>query len=460
MIKLTQEEKYKHDSRKVCFLCKKPFFEDAKNNYIKVRDDCHYTGKYRGHKICNLMYNTPREIPVVFHYGSSYDYHFIIKRLAEKFEGDFEWLGKSKEKYITFSVPIKKESNEDNTIIYRIKFIDSFRFMSTSLSNLVDNLSERIINDGKCGSCGSNLEYIAIRKSGRLLFECFDCKIRYSKRFSEKLEKRLTAKFKNTNRFCNKDINKFMLLLRKGIYPYEYMDDWSRFDEEQLPNKSDFYSGLNMEEISGIDYRHAEKVFNKSNIKNSGEYHDLYVQRDALLLADVFENFRDMCIEVYELDPAYFLAALGFAWQACLKNTGVKLEFITDVDMLLMIEKGIGEAICHSVYRHAKANNKYMKIYDKNKDSSCIIYIHANNLYGYAMSKKLPVDCFEWVENLSKIDEDFIKNYDENSDVGYFIEADIEYPKELHGLHSDLPFLPEKMEVNKTKKLICNLLMI
>ena len=173
-------------------------------------------------------------MPVIFHNGSSYDYHFIIKGLAEEFEGDFEYLGENKEKYIMFSVPIKKESNEVGTIIYRIKFIDSFRFMSTSLSNLVDNLSDRIIDDEKCGSCGSNLEHISIRKSGRLLFECFDCKRGYSKRFSEKLEKRLTTKFKNIYRFCNGDIDKFMLLLRKGIYPYEYRDDWNRFDEEQL----------------------------------------------------------------------------------------------------------------------------------------------------------------------------------------------------------------------------------
>ena len=144
------------------------------------------------------MYNTPREIPVIFHNGSSYDHHFIIKGLAEEFDGDFECLGENKEKHITFSVPIKKEFDEAGTIIYGIKFIDSFRFMSTSLSNLVDNLSNKVIDDGKCSICGSNLEYIAIRKSGRLIFECFNCKRRYSKKFSEKLEKKLITKFKTT----------------------------------------------------------------------------------------------------------------------------------------------------------------------------------------------------------------------------------------------------------------------
>ena len=127
------------------------------------------------------MYNTPREIPVVFHNGNSYDYHFLIKGLAEELEGNFECFGENKEKCITLSVPIKKESNEDSTIIYRIKFIDSFRFMSTSLSTLVDNSSNKIIENGKCVTCKSYLEFIKIRNSDRLIFECFDSKRRYQK---------------------------------------------------------------------------------------------------------------------------------------------------------------------------------------------------------------------------------------------------------------------------------------
>ena len=168
-------------------------FIKIKNNYIKVRAHCHYTGKYRGaaHKICNLMYNTPREVSIVFHNGSSYDYHFIIKGLAEEFEGDFKCLGKNKEKYITFSVPIKKESNDNDTIIYRIKFIDSFRFMSTSLSALVDNLSNKIIENGKCKNCDCCLDYIKIRESGELIFECFNCKRRYLKKIDDLELKRL-----------------------------------------------------------------------------------------------------------------------------------------------------------------------------------------------------------------------------------------------------------------------------
>ena len=143
-----------------------------------------------------------------------------------------------------------------------------------------------------------------------------------------------------------------------------------------------------------------------------GDYHDLYVQCDTLLLADVFENFRDKCIEIYELDPAHFLSAPGLAWQACLKKTGVKLELITDYDMLLIIEKGIRGWICQTTHRYAKENNKYMKNYDKKIESSYIEYLDANNIYGWAMSEKLLVKGFKWVKQkkLSKFNEDSIKN--------------------------------------------------
>ena len=212
-----------------------------------------------------------------------------------------------------------------------------------------------------------------------------------------------------------------------------------------------------MKDISEIDYRHATEVFNKFNIKNLGEYHDLYVQSDTLLLADVFNSFRNLCVETYQLDPAYFLSLPGLAWQACLKRTEVKLELISDIDMLFMIEEGIKGGICHSVLRHTKANNKYMKDYDENKDDSFLLHTDYNNLYEKVMSEKSPVDGFEWIEDTSEIDENFIKNYDEDSDVGYFIKADIQYQKELDNSHSDLPLLPERMKVNKCKKLVCNL---
>ena len=200
---------------------------------------------------------------------------------------------------------------------------------------------------------------------------------------------------------------------------------------------------------------HTQKVFEEFKLKNLGDYHDLYVQSDTLLLADVFENFRNKCIEIYELDPAHFLSAPGLAWQACLKKTEVELELLTKIDMLLMVQKGIRGGICHAIHRYAKANNKYMKNYDKDIESSYLEYLDANNLCGWAMFQKLSVNGFEWVEELSKFKEDFIKNYYEDSNKGYFLEVDVGYPN-LHNLHSDLPFLSQRSKIKDFDKLVCS----
>ena len=148
------------------------------------------------------------------------------------------------------------------------------------------------------------------------------------------------------------------------------------------------------------------------------------------MLADVFENFRKKCIEIYELDPAHFLSALGLAWQACLKKTEIDLELLTNNDMLLMVEKGTRGGICQTIHRYAKANNKYMKNFDKDIESY-LVYLDASNLYGWAMSQKLPVNGFKWAEELSEFDERFIKNYDEYINKEYFLEVDIEYSKKF-----------------------------
>ena len=214
----------------------------------------------------------------------------------------------------------------------------------------------------------------------------------------------------------------------KGVSPDEYADTWEKFSDISLPSKKDFYSNLNMEDISDIDYRHANNVFKIFKLENLGDYHDLYVQSDTLLLADVFNNFRDMCLKEYELDPAHFLSLPGLAWQACLKKTNIELELLTDYDMLLMVEEGIRRRICHSIHRYAKANNKFMKIYNNNEESSYILYLDANNLYGWVMSIKLPVNGFKWTDN-NIINEEFIKNYNENDKKGYILEVDAKYPK-------------------------------
>ena len=304
--KLTKGEEDNYNKENTCHICKKDF-----NNDTKVRDHCHFTGKYRGaaHITCNLRYKTPKNIPVIFHNGSTYDYHFIIKELACEFEGNFECLGENTEKYITFSVPIKKRiDNKNIDITYKIKFIDIFRFMATSLSKLVDNLTDNIHND-KCIKCKSNFCFVrAINE--KLIFKCIDCEKEYEKEFN----KELIERFAITYKFCDNDLDKFIMLLRKGVYPYEYIDEWDKFNEKVLPGKESFYSNLTLENIIETDYPHANNVFKKFNINNLGEYHDLYVRSDTLLLADIFENFRKSCLKNYELDPAHFVSLPGLAW--------------------------------------------------------------------------------------------------------------------------------------------------
>ena len=140
------------------------------------------------------------------------------------------------------------------------------------------------------------------------------------------------------------------------------------------------------------------------------------------------------------------------------KKTNIKLELLTDYDMLLMVEEGIRSGICHPIHRHAKANNKYMKNYDENKESSYIQYLDANDLYGWAMSQKLSVNAFKWMNDVSEINEEFINNYDENNDKEFILEVDVKYIRKLNDIHSDLPFLPKRMKIDKCKKLVCNLL--
>ena len=252
-----------------------------------------------------------------------------------------------------------------------------------------------------------------------------------------KYDEKLKERFFNTYKFSNHYSNKFILLLRKYIYPYEYMNDCEKCNETSLPGKENFYSRLNMEDTTDADYAHA-RICKDFEIKNLGEHHDLYVQSDILLLADIFENFRNMCIKIYVLDPAKFLSARGLAWQAALKKTKVKLDFLYDIDMLLMVEKSIRGGICHSIYQYAKANNKYMKNYEKNKETSHLQYRGVDNLCCWAISQKLPVNNFEWIKDTSQFNDDFIKSYNEESDERYLLEVDVQYLEKLHETHNYL----------------------
>ena len=234
-------------------------------NRKKVKDHCHYTGKFRGaaHSKCNLNYKVQKEIPVIIHYAS-YDTHFILNQLAIEFKGELNCIGDNMEKYITFSVPIKKECDNNKTITYKLKFIDSFRFMSDLLSNLVNNTSG-IFNSIECKPCiekiKMNSECCYVRlKNNRLIYKCKKCKRPMEEQWKRPSNK-LFEKFPSIYQFCEGDLNRFVLSLRKGVFPYEYMDSWEKFHETALQPKKDFYSNLNLENISDEDYIHAQKVW-------------------------------------------------------------------------------------------------------------------------------------------------------------------------------------------------------
>ena len=201
-------------------------------------------------------------------------------------------------------------------------------------------------------------------------------------------------------------------------------------------------------------YQHAQRVWKEFRIHNLGDCHDLYLRTDVVLLANVFEAFRDTCLKHYKLDPAHFYTSPGLAWCACLKHTGIRLELLADPDMLLTFERGIRGGITQAVCKYASANNKYMgDKFDPNKDTTYLQYLDANNLYGWAMSQPLPTGGFKWTD----VNPNEISELATRTDKGYVLEVDVSYPKELHNQHNDLPFMCERMEINGVEKLVPNL---
>ena len=271
----------------------------------------------------------------------------IIKELANEFREDIKCIPCDKEKYKTFSIPIKYV---DNKYPVMLKFIDSFHFLSTKLESLVNNLSDLYT----CKCVDNSTQHIKIEYDKYYIYtSCTTCNYNNKQKI-----KSLISKFSNTYQLANNDIEKFVLLLQKGEYAHEYIDDWSKFDEKELPNINKLHSNLNLSDITLEKYEHAKNVWKTFNISNMGEYDDIYVEGDTTQLADIFEQFRTRCLREYKLDPAYYCTASGLALDACLKYTNVKIELITDENMYLVFEKGIRGGISQVIQRHAIANNK------------------------------------------------------------------------------------------------------
>jgi len=201
-----------------------------------------------------------------------------------------------------------------------------------------------------------------------------------------------------------------------------------------LPSRESFYSSLMGDIISESDYAHAVNVWQRFSIRTLGEYSDLYLKTDVLLLADIFENFRDSCVASYGLDPAYYYTVLGFTWDAMLKHTRVNFELLTDINMVMFVERGIHGGLSQCSNRYARANNKYMLSYDPSKSSSYLMYFDVNNLYGWTMCQSLPFADIRWVDDTSNFN---VMDIALDSPTGYILEVDLEYPH-LH----DVPFCP------------------
>ena len=384
-----------------CYACGTNF---TKDNY-KVRDHCHVSENYRGAACnkCNLQMKLTHIIPVVFHNLRGYDSHLLMQKLGQ-FKKKINVIPNNMEKYMSFSVQtIHKEWDYKLRKMvdkprFNLKFIDSLQFMSSSLSNLVDNL----------------------KKSG-------------------------IDKFKYTTEVFG---DKTEMMTRKGVYPYSYMSSFRKFHVD--PNKLEtrhFKNDLTGEDISDVDFKFYQEVCDKFNIKNLGEYHDLYLKSDVLLLADIFENFGKTCMEYYKLDPCHYISAPGLSWNACLKMTKIELELISDMDMHLFVEKGLRGGVSVITHRKGVANNKYMKSYDKKKPSTFVSYLDANNLYGWAMSQSIPYGGFKWIDPESFELKKYSKLCNNKSNKGHILEVDLKYPKKLHDLHNEYPYCPEHISV-------------
>ena len=406
-MKITPEEQEQFNKASRCWICEKLLNLDD-----RVRDHCHFTGRYRGAacNICNLKYRKPNNISVFFHNLTGYDSHLFIKKLNNT-PGPIDCIPNNEENYISFSKSIKTgeykdKKGETKNKYFKIIFKDSLKFIASSLEALVNNLPDGSLN---------NLE-------------------KYFK--PEQIK----------------------LLKQKGFFPYEYMDSIEKLKDTEPPPQKAFYSKLSGKGINNYNYRHVLNVWKTWKMKTFKEYLELYNITDVLLLADVFENFRNICLKNYGLDPVHYYTAPGLAWDAMLKMTKINLELLSDVDKLLMVEKGIRGGISIISNRYGEANNKYMKEYDKNKASKYLMYLDANNLYGAAMSEKLPVHSFKWMT------EKEINNIFNNQIVQVWektpciLEVDLIYPEELHDLNNDYPLCPERVECDHgVKKLIPNL---
>ena len=429
---LTAEEKILFEIADRCHICGEGFVESGEKKDQRVRDHCHFTGKFRGaaHSSCNVQYQVSKVFPVLFHNLRGYDSRFIIKELKSiKGSSEAYCIPTNREKFLTFSLRVK--SGEYGKQSYEIRFVDSAAFMSYSLEQLASTLQ---VTDFK-----RTLEFVKGTVS------------------------------ENGMSGCLKIINRLGLLLGKGSYPYEYMDSWERFSETALPPSEAFISLLSTEcqferELTKKQLgehksrvEHAHSVWNAFGCKTMRDFHDTYLAGDVYQLADIFEKFRTEQLALYNTDPAHYFGLPGFAWDAMLKKTGVELPLLSeDPEDLSSSQRAIYEFWEESCIggisatgglRHVKANNKYLQDYDSSKPSTYIVYIDANALYGSSLSRKLACSDFSFINPLEFDLEAELNRVD--GEWGHFLEVDVMLPAEYHDLQNCYPCFPTKRVVSR-----------
>ena len=411
----------------ICHSATRPFV-DGDPNFRKVADHDHVTGYYRGaaHDICNRQRRVVYDVPIFIHNFRGYDGHLIVRAMQTYPTRKIQPIGQNMERYLQ----VKWGDN--------LVFRDSYQFLTASLESLVESLRKT-----------DEAKFCRLQSTIGRIFPTADHK----------------------------------LLLRKGVFPYEYLDSDDKFDDAQLPPREMFRSTLCGTECSEDDYAYAQRVWTEFGCRSLEQYLKLYLTSDVCLLADVFQNFRDICYRGYQLDPAYFMSAPQLAWDSMFKMLNLKKELISDPEMYRMIQPNLRGGICHASVRYARANNKYMgALYNPDAPESFIMYIDATNLYGWAMSQELPYSNYRWMSDIDVREAEVALTSEDHAvhlryfdararyrrelarlaaadgpidrpaeelfdSTQYILEVDLEYPRELHDRDDDYPLAPELLEI-------------
>jgi len=509
---ISKEQRASHTKAKTCFYCSRDFktklsecvltdeqilqiFKDLKEkkkmtetqstielvnirkvwleNAKKVRDHNHCTGEYIAPACseCNRKrHDRYYKIPVVFHNLQGYDGRMIVKEAVEM----CKQLKESQEKQFQpilddIDKQIEKIEQQIDAVDERLDGLPpDHRYLlqptkeDYQAQKALLTLKKITMNKNKAKT--PKLDVIPLNTEKYLSFTCGGLRFIDSLSFmSESLDK-LAENLPDAKKLITKDHFKnvkgdLKLLLRKGVYCYSWMDDAAKFDQTHLPTKAEFYNDLNEKECSDEDYDRAKQLWNEFDCKTFRDFHNLSLESDVTLLADVFETFREMMLKTHALDPAHYFSVPQMSWDAMMKLTEVELELLSDHEMHLLVESGIYGGISFISHRHSKANNKYMKEHDKSKPTKHLLYVDENNQYGKSMMLPLPYKDFEWLDEgeipVSENDDDnmrMIKELTACSNIeedhqGYILEVDMDYPDELHDKHNSYPLLPERIEI-------------